>query len=110
MERRQSHRLYTSLPVECRAVLQDRAGTFAVTAMMKNISHGGAYLCCDIEPNLIEGEAGHFTFRAASQQESRTIRLAAKAKICRIDRYPDGPFPFGLAVEFLSGPLIFYKN
>ena len=62
MERRQAHRLYTNVPMECRAVLQDQAGTFATQAVMKNISRGGAYLECDIQPQLFRGEIGHFTF------------------------------------------------
>lgn len=109
MERRQSHRLYTSLPLECRAVLQEKAGTFATKAIMKNISHDGAYLECGTKPDLIIGQVGHFTFRApASHPEPGIINLAARAKVCRLDHHLDGRFPFGLAVEFLSGPLVFY--
>jgi hypothetical protein len=109
MERRQSHRLYTCLPIEWRAALRDQASTFAAKAMMKNISQGGVYLECDTQPHLSKGVVGHFTFRAsARQQESGAIHLAAKARVRRIDHHHDGRFPFGLAVEFLSGPLIFY--
>jgi hypothetical protein len=111
MERRQSHRLYTNLLIECRAVLQDQASTFASMAMVKNISRGGAYLECDTQPPLFQGEIGHFTFSApASQPESGAVRLAAKARVRRIDRHHEGRASFGLAVEFLSGPLIFYQE
>lgn len=110
MERRQSHRLYASLPIECRAVLRDQKSTF-VRAMMKNISHGGGYLECDTQPHLIKGKMGHFTFRApTSQQESGGIHLAAKARVHRTDHHNNGRSSFGLAVEFLSGPLIFYQK
>ena len=74
MENRQAHRLYTNLAIECRAVLQDQGSTFATPAMMKNISRGGAYLECDTEPQLFQGEIGHFTFSApAGQPEWETF-------------------------------------
>ena len=111
MERRQAHRLYPNLAIECRAVLQDQASTFATQAMIKNISRGGAYLECDTQPQLFQGEIGHFTFSApASQPEPGAVRLAAKARVRRIDRHQAGRAVFGLAVEFLSGPLIFYQE
>ena len=111
MERRQAHRLYTSLPMECRAVFQDQASTFATQATMKNISRGGAYLECDTQPQLFPGEIGHFTFSAAAgPPEPGAIRLAAKARVRRLDGYHGGRASFGLAVEFLSGPLIYYPE
>ncbi len=111
MENRQTHRLYTNFAIECRAVLQDQGSTFATPARMKNISRGGAYLECDAEPQLFPGEIGHFTFSApAGQQEMGDVRLAAKARVCRLDRLHGDRASFGLAVEFLSGPLIFYQE
>jgi peptide methionine sulfoxide reductase MsrB len=111
MERRQEHRLYTNLPIECRAVLQDQGTTFATQARMKNISRSGAYLECDTQPQLFQGEIGHFTFSSpAGQPESGAVRLAAKARVRRLDRHHGGRASFGLAVEFLSGPLIFYQE
>jgi hypothetical protein len=111
MESRQTHRLYTNLAIECRAVLEDQGTRFATQAMMKNISRGGAYLECDTQPQLFQGEIGHFTFSApASQPESEGVRLAAKARVSRLDRHQEGRTSFGLAVEFLSGPLIFYQE
>ncbi len=111
MESRQTHRLYTNLAIECRAVLQDQGITFATQALMKNISRGGAYLECDTQPQLFQGEIGHFTFSAtACQPESGAVRLAAKARVCRIDRHHEGRDFYGLAVEFLSGPLIFFQE
>ena len=111
MENRQTHRLYINFAIECRAILQDQESTFATPAMMKNISRGGAYLECDTEPQLFRGEIGHFTFSApAGQPESGAVRLAAKARVRRIDRHQAGRASFGLAVEFLSGPLIFYQK
>jgi hypothetical protein len=111
MERRQAHRLYPNQLIECRAVLQDQGSTFATRARVKNISRGGAYLECDTEPQLFPGEIGLLTFSApAGQPGSGAVRLAAKARVCRLDRQQGGRASFGLAVEFLSGPLIFYQE
>lgn len=102
LERRQSHRLYASLPLEFRFVRHNRPVTFAARSLMKNISRGGAYLTCSTRPDSADGEVGYVDFK------SPTVHLAAKAIIRRQDRHPDSQFSFGLAVEFLSGPLIFY--
>ncbi len=37
------------------------------------------------------------------------IQLSAKAVVRRIDRSVDGALPCGVAVQFLSGPLITYS-
>jgi hypothetical protein len=111
MERRRSHRLYTNLPVEYRLVLADQVSRFASWGMMKNISQGGAYLEVDAPPGLIQGQVAHFTFISLSgTEDAATIRLAAKGVIRRIDRPKRRESRFGLAVEFLSGPLICFNN
>jgi hypothetical protein len=111
MEKRRSHRLYTQLAVEYRLVFSDQMGLFASRAMMKNISQVGVYLEFETPPGLIPGQAGHFTFRSLSgTEDSAAIRLAAKGVIRRIDRPTPGDSHFGVAVEFLSGPLILFDN
>ena len=111
MERRRSHRLYTNLPVEYRVVLADQVSRFASRALMKNISQGGAYLEVDGPPGLIQGQVVYFTFRSLSgTEDAADIRLAAKGVIRRIDRPKAGNPHFGLAVEFLAGPLILFNN
>lgn len=111
MERRRSHRLYTNLPVEYRLVLSDQMSRFISRATMKNISQGGAYLEVDSPPGLIPGQVAHFTLRSLSgTEDAAIICLAAKGVISRIDRLNGGDAHFGLAVEFLSGPLVFFNN
>ena len=111
MDRRQSHRLYFNLPVECRVNLQGPMSQFFSRATMKNISQRGAYLECDTRPQLMQGQVGHFTLKSLTgTEESGAIHLAAKGVVRRVNRAKDGDYPLGLAVEFLSGPLICFDN
>jgi hypothetical protein len=111
MERRRWPRLYTNLPVKYRVILQEPANLIASRASLKNISQGGAYLESDQPLRLSQGQVGHFTFTSLSSQEDfGAIYLAAKAIVRRIDRPHVNPLLFGMALEFLSGPLIFYQE
>jgi hypothetical protein len=111
MEKRRDHRLYTNLPIEYRVIFHDQTGQLASRAKIKNISHGGAYLEFDQPPELTKGLVGHFTFTSlTAQEEAGAVHLAAKAIVRRIDRQNADAFSFGLALEFLSGPLIFYQE
>lgn len=111
MDRRRAHRLYTNLPVEYRVIFHGQAAQLANRAKIKNISHGGAYLECDQPPQLDQGQVGHFTFSSqAGKEESGAIHLAAKAIVRRLDRHHAGACSFGVALEFLAGPLIFYQE
>jgi len=111
MERRRSHRLYTSLPIEYRVILQGQASQSYCQATMKNISQGGAYLECGTQPRLSQGQIGHFTFRSsAAPEDSGCMYLGAKGIVRRIECPKAGGVHFGFAVEFLSGPLIFFDN
>jgi hypothetical protein len=110
-ERRRSPRLYVNLPVKYRVILQEPANLIASRACIKNISQGGAYLESDQPLRLSQGQVGHFTFSSLSSQEDfGAIYLAAKAIVRRIDRPHVNPLLFGVALEFLSGPLIFYQE
>lgn len=111
MERRRTHRLYTDLPVEYRINLQDQASLGYGQATMKNISQGGAYLECHAKPGIAKGQVGHFTFRSlAASEGSESIHLAAKGIVRRLEDSNSGERNFGLALEFLSGPLIFFNG
>jgi hypothetical protein len=109
MEKRRSHRLYTDLPIALCVSFRHCPGRFDGRATMKNISRGGAYLEIVGQPGFQPGQIGRFTFRALSPWSSpgQTIQLVAKAVVRRIDS--TAAFSLGLAVEFLSGPLIAYQ-
>jgi hypothetical protein len=112
-EKRRFHRLYTNLAIEYRVCLQHRTGSISNRATMKNISKGGAYLECYTKPDLNLGQVGYFTFKPLDpgpDQSWEGIHLAARAVVCRLEGETEGAYPFGVAVEFLSGPLISYKQ
>lgn len=111
-EKRRHHRLYTNLAVEYRVNLSDQAGSISSRATMKNISKGGAYLECSTKPDLSLGQVGHFTFKSLDPGPDQSwggIHLAARAVVRRLEGETAGTYPFGVAVEFLSGPLISYQ-
>jgi hypothetical protein len=112
-EKRRYHRLYTNLAIEYRVSLQRQAGSISNRATMKNISKGGAYLECYTKPDLNLGQVGYFTFRPLDpgpDQSWEGVHLAARAVVRRLEGEPEGAYPFGVAVEFLSGPLITYQQ
>lgn len=105
-------RLYTSLPIEYSVFLPDRPSQLSKPATLKNIGKDGAYLECDSHPGLSIDQVVHFSFKSlsSSPHEPGSVHLSAKAIVCSIDRSRRGNFPFGVAVEFLSGPFICYHN
>ena len=115
LERRRSHRLYTNSPIEYCALFQGQKRRLASRATMKNISQGGAYLEFETKPRLLPGQFGEFTFKSLAAEPEKlgcksgckpgSIHLTAQGIIRRLDRL-EGVLSFGVAVEFLSRPLI----
>lgn len=111
MNRRWSHRLNTNMPVEYRVALHEQERQVSNLATVKNISEGGAYLECDSRPYFIPGQVGYFKLKSIGYtEEFGCIHLAAKVIVHRIDHPVAGEVVFGFAVEFLSGPLVFFDN
>lgn len=112
LDKRRFHRVYTNLPIEYRVFFHSQPGKLSNRGTMKNISQGGLYLECCNQPCLIPGQIGHFTFKdfCPVPDQIGSVHLAAKAIVRRIVRPCfEGPYCFGLAVEFLAGPFISYK-
>ena len=111
MNRRRSHRLNTNMPVEYRVVLHEQERQFSNRSTMKNISEGGTYLECDSRPGFILGQVGYFTLKSIGYtKEFGAIHLAANVIVRRMHHTEAGEVNFGFAVEFLSGPMIFFDN
>ncbi len=111
MNRRWSHRLNTNMPVEYRVALYKQERQVSILATVKNISEGGAYLECDSQPHFIPGQVGYFTLKSVGYTKKfGCIHLAAKVIVHRIDHAAAVGGIFGFAVEFLSGPLVFFDN
>jgi PilZ domain len=110
-ENRRSHRLYTNLPIEYRVLPHNQFDELSFRGIMRNISRGGAYLECLSPPFKTPGQVFHLTLKSAYPYPERSgmVRLAAKAVVRRLDRPLEG-FCFGVALEFISGPLISYSK
>jgi hypothetical protein len=107
MDKRQSPRHYVSLPIEYQVSLQDSVDSWSSQAVLKNISLGGLYFVSDGPPSLQPGNVADFVFKFLHGNPNPLItrEIRGKGMVKRVvppnERSPN----FGVAVEFLSGPL-----
>ena len=106
MERRQHIRFYFSLPMEFQVQVSDSEESWESRAVLKNISQGGLYFECETAPQLKRGNVGEFTFTTEPPKYSFiNSPIKAQAVVKRIEPRVAGTANFGVAVQFLSGPL-----
>ncbi|MCL4501205.1 MAG: PilZ domain-containing protein [Deltaproteobacteria bacterium] len=106
MERRQHIRFYFSLPMEFQVQLSDSDESWESRAVLKNISQGGLYFECETAPQLKRGSVAEFTFTTEPPKYSFiNSPIKAQAVVKRIEPRVAGSDNFGVAVQFLSGPL-----
>jgi hypothetical protein len=106
MERRQHIRFYFSLPMEFQVQVSDSEENWESRAVLKNISQGGLYFECETAPELKRGHIAEFTFTTEPPKYSFiNSPIKAQAVVKRIEPRVAGSENFGVAVQFLSGPL-----
>ena len=106
MERRQHIRFYFSLPMEFQVQVSDSEDSWESRAVLKNISQGGLYFECETAPQLKRGSVAEFTFTTEPPKYSFiNSPIKAQAVVKRIEPRVAGSDNFGVAVQFLSGPL-----
>ncbi|MCX5891848.1 MAG: PilZ domain-containing protein [Deltaproteobacteria bacterium] len=106
MERRQHIRFYFSLPMEFQVQVSDSDESWESRAVLKNISQGGLYFECETAPQLKRGSVAEFTFTTEPPKYSFiNSPIKAQAMVKRIEPRVAGSDNFGVAVQFLSGPL-----
>jgi len=106
MERRQHIRFYFSLPMEFQVQVSDTDDSWESRAVLKNISQGGLYFECEALPQFKRGNVGEFTFLTEPRSYSFiNSPIKAQAVVKRIEPRVAGTENFGVAVQFLSGPL-----
>jgi c-di-GMP-binding flagellar brake protein YcgR len=107
MERRQHIRFYFSLPMEFQVQVSDSEESWESRAVLKNISQGGLYFECEgAAPQLKRGSVAEFTFTTEPPKYSFiNSPIKAQAVVKRIEPRVAGSDNFGIAVQFLSGPL-----
>ena len=106
MERRQHIRFYFSLPMEFQVQVSDSEDSWESRAVLKNISQGGLYFECETAPQLKRGSVAEFTFTTEPPKYSFiNSPIKAQAVVKRIEPRVAGSGNFGVAVQFISGPL-----
>ena len=111
MERRLFPRVYKSLQFEYQAKLQGSEDSFSNQAVMKNISIGGLHMS-ETAPVLQLDDIADFIFKFQPDQANPLIphKIKAKAKVKRIEQPTKESPLFGVALEFLSGPVFVYAD
>lgn len=106
MEKRGQTRIYFSLPMECEIHMPDTQQSWASRGLLKNISQGGLYFECEAAPQLKRGNVAEFIFATTPPKCSFIDSpIKTQAVIKRIDHRVAGAFKFGVAIQFLSGPV-----
>ncbi len=106
VERRAHIRFYFSLPMEFQVKDPDSEESWESRAVLKNISQGGLYFECESVPQLKRGNVADFTFTTTPAKYSFiNSPIKAQAVVKRIEPHVAGSTNFGVAVQFISGPL-----
>jgi c-di-GMP-binding flagellar brake protein YcgR len=111
MERRLFPRVYQSLQFEYQAQLQGSEDSFSNRAVMKDISLGGLHMS-EPPPTLQPDDIADFIFKFQPDQANPLIphKIKAKGKVKRIEQPTKESPNFGVALEFLSGPVFVYAD
>jgi PilZ domain-containing protein len=112
MERRLFPRVYKSFQFEYEARLQGSKKFISNLAVMNDISLGGMYFMSAKAPMLQPDDIGDFIFRFMPEQAKSPIprKIKAKGKVKRIKQPTKKSPNFGVALEFLSGPVFVYGD
>ncbi len=111
MERRLFPRIYKSLPFEYQARLQGSEDTFSQRAVMTDISIGGLHMS-EAAPRLQPDDIADFIFQFHPDHANPLIphKIRAKGKVKRIEQPTKESPHYGVALEFLSGPVFVYAD
>ena len=111
MERRLFPRVYKSFRFEYQAQLQGSENSFSSRAVMIDISFGGLHMS-ETAPILQPDDIADFIFKFQPDQAKRFTPhiIKAKGKVKRIEQPTKESPNFGVALEFLSGPVFVYAD
>jgi hypothetical protein len=111
MERRLFPRIYKTLPFEYQAQLQGAKEPFSTRAVMTDISIGGLHMS-ETAPKLQPDDIADFIFQFKPDNSNPLIphKIKAKGKVKRIEQPTKESPNFGVALEFLSGPVFVYAD
>ncbi|MGC2692254.1 MAG: PilZ domain-containing protein [Desulfobaccales bacterium] len=112
MEQRQFPRVYKSFRFEYQAKFQSSKKFFSDLAVMKDISMGGLYFMSETAPMLQPDDIADFIFKFQPEDAKSPIprMIKAKGKVRRIEQPTKESSDFGIALEFLSGPVFVFGD
>jgi PilZ domain len=106
VEKRKAIRFYLSLPMELQVKIPESDVFWESRAVLKNVSQGGLYFECETVPQVKRGNVVDFTFSTTPPKYSViNSPIKAQALVKRIESRVAGSSNFGVAVQFVSGPL-----
>jgi hypothetical protein len=111
MERRLFPRVYKSLQLEYQAQLQGSEDSFSNRAVMKDISLGGLHMS-ETAPVLQPDDIADFIFKFQPEHAKPFTPhiIKAKGKVKRLEQSTKESSDWGIALEFLSGPVFLYAE
>jgi PilZ domain len=111
MERRLFPRIYKILAFEYQAQLQGSEDAFSQQAVMTDISIGGLHMS-ETAPRLQPDDIADFIFKFQPDHANPLIphKIKAKGKVKRIEQPTKESPNYGVALEFLSGPVFVYAD
>jgi hypothetical protein len=112
MERRLFPRVYKSFRFEYQAQLPGSKNFFSNLAVMKDIGLGGLYFMSETIPILQTGDIADFIFKFQPENAKPLIphKIEAKGKVKRLEQPTKESSNFGVAMEFLSGPVFIWAD
>ena len=112
MERRLFPRIYKSIQLEYEAQLQGSDDFFSNRAVVKDLSWGGVYFISETAPMLQPDDIADFIFKCLPDQANppNPHKIKTKRKVNRIEQPSEESSYFGIALEFLSGPVFVYRD
>jgi hypothetical protein len=112
VEKRLFPRTYKSLQFEYHVQLPGSEDSFANRAVMKDISLRGLRFISKATPQLKADDIADFIFKFLPADLNPLIphEIRAQVKVKRIEQPTEKSPNFGVAVEFLSGPIFVYSD
>ncbi|MGP7988970.1 MAG: PilZ domain-containing protein [Desulfobaccales bacterium] len=112
MEQRLFPRVYKSFRFEYQAQYQSSEKFFSDLAVMKDISLGGLYFMTETAPMMQPDDIADFIFKFLPEDARPLIprMIKAKGKVRRIEQPAKESSDFGIALEFLSGPVFVFGD
>jgi hypothetical protein len=112
VDRREFPRVYQPLAFEYQARVHGSDESISSRAFMINMSISGLYFLSETPPILKNDDIADFVFKFAAGRSSDLVptEIRATGQVKRIEPPNEESPHFGVAVEFLTGPVFIYAE